>query len=386
MSQSQPGWFGGFWGRLFGPELSDPVNGPTFRKRIVEPASTLESHRARPQYRPPADSMHEGAPQQVAPRVTPAATWVYQLQKIDVDRIAASNADVAVIDYSPDGDPKRPFTAEEVARMKAKPGGGQRKLISYMSIGEANKACFYWDNRWVSKSGKKTSAAPAWLDKPNSSGWEGAWKVKFWDRAWQAVIIDRPDSYLNKIIDQGFDGVYLDIIDGYAYWMDEDRGQGVRPTAGDDMVAFVARIGEHARLVRGKPDFLVVPQNGEALLRNARYRNVISGIGKEDILFDMVGDADKNPHVAERQESGQSEKETIASIMADLKLGLAERPPVTVLAVEYLRDWPEDIPKQAHAANRMRELGFVPYLANRDLACLCPVIEPPPGAPMTPVA
>ena len=386
MSESQPGWFSRVWESLFGPELSDPVAGPTWRKRIAEPPSTLEARRARPRYHPPAESMHESVLPEPAPRVAPAATWVYQLQKINVEKIAASSADVAVIDYSPDGDPKRPFTADEVTRMKQKPGGGQRKLISYMSIGEANKACFYWDNRWVSKAGKKTSAAPGWLDKPNSSGWEGAWKVKFWDQGWQAIIIDRPDSYLNKIIDQGFDGVYLDIIDGYAYWMDDERGKAVRPSAGDDMVAFVARIGEHARKVRGKADFLVVPQNGEGLLQNVVYRNVISGIGKEDILYDMVGDADKNPHVTKRQESGQSDKETIASIMADLTLGLAERPPVTVLAVEYLRDWPEDIPVQAATAMRMRQLGFVPYLANRDLASLCPVIEPPPGSSNVTVA
>lgn len=384
MSESQQGWFNRAWERLFGPELSDPVIGPTLRKRLAEPPSTLEARRARPRYHPPDESMNESVLPEPAPRVAPAATWVYQLQKIDVERIAASSADVAVIDYSPDGDPKRPFTADEVARMKRKPGGGQRKLISYMSIGEANRSCFYWDHRWVSQSGKKTSAAPGWLDKPNSSGWEGAWKVKFWDRGWQAIIIDRPDSYLNKIIDQGFDGVYLDIIDGYAYWMDDVGGHAPRPSAGDEMVAFVARIAEHARKVRGKADFLVVPQNGEGLLQNSLYRNVISGIGKEDILFDMVGDADKKPHVAKRQESGQSEKETVASIMGDLKLGLAERPPVTVLAVEYLRDWPEDIPAQARTANRMRQLGLVPYLAHRDLASLSPVIEPPPGTPNVP--
>jgi len=386
MSHSDPGWFTGFWDALFGPPLSSPIEGPTFRQRIAEPTSTLETHRRRPRYLPAADSALEGVPSAAAPRVTPAANWVYQLQKIDVDRIAASRADVAVIDYSPDGDPKRIFTADEVARMKLKPDGSARKLISYMSIGEANSACFYWDHRWVSKVGKKTRAAPGWLDKPNASGWEGAWKVKFWDRAWQGVIIDRPDSYLNQIIDQGFDGVYLDIVDGYAYWMDEERGAGVRPTAGDDMIAFIARIGEHARKVRGKPDFLVVPQNGEALLQNAHYRRVISGIGKEDILFDMVGDADKKPHVVKRQDSGESDKETVASIMADLKLGLAEQPPVPVLAVEYLWDWPEDIPKQAAAVERMRQLGFVPYLAYRDLASLCPVIEPPQGVLPTPAA
>jgi cysteinyl-tRNA synthetase, unknown class len=370
VAETETGWFGRLWELLFGPAASDPGSGLGYRKRRA-------GSRPRSQYEARTDRNLEAPLPPPAPRVAPAATWVYQLQKIDPDKIAASPADVAVIDYSPDGDPKRIFTRDEIARMQTKPDGSRRLLISYMSIGEANAACFYWDHRWLTSAGKKTRSAPSWLYEPNSSGWEGAWKVKFWDPAWQAIIIDRPDSYLNQIIDQGFDGVYLDIVDGYAYWMDDDRGADKRASAGDDMIAFIARIGAHARQTRGKPGFLVVPQNGEGLLRDAYFRRVISGIGKEDILFDMAGAANAAPHVTKRQEAGESDKETVESIMADLKLGLAENPPVTVLAVEYLRDWPEDIPAQPATVARMRELGLVPYLAHRDLASLSPVIAPP---------
>lgn len=33
-------------------------------------------------------------------------------------------------------------------------------------------------------------------------------------------IFGSEDSYLDKIIDQGFDGVYLDIIDAYEYYQE----------------------------------------------------------------------------------------------------------------------------------------------------------------------
>jgi len=35
---------------------------------------------------------------------------------------------------------------------------------------------------------------------------------------WQDIIFDNENSYLKKIIDAGFDGFYLDIIDAFEYF------------------------------------------------------------------------------------------------------------------------------------------------------------------------
>lgn len=293
----------------------------------------------------------------------PAASWAYQLQHIEIAKVAASAADVVVVDSSPDGDWRNAFTPEQVAAMKARPSGGLRKLISYMSIGEAEEQRFYWQKDWVRNS-HRSDRAPRWLYSLNDQGWTGNWKVRFWDPAWQEIIVGKDGCFLDRIIDQGFDGVYLDIIDGYDFWLQPERGSARRPTAAEEMVAFVRRIAEHARVKRGKIDFAVVPQNGEGLLLFPQYRAAISAIGKEDIFFDQHGKADEKPHVKARPDGGDG----VESILQHLRLALVDRIPI--LAVEYLRDWPQDEAKIQPTLRRMRENGFIPHFGRRDLGSL----------------
>jgi len=50
--------------------------------------------------------------------------------------------------------------------------------------------------------------------------WEGNFKVQYWNPTWQSIIYGSETSYLKKIINAGFDGVYLDIIDAFQYFED----------------------------------------------------------------------------------------------------------------------------------------------------------------------
>jgi cysteinyl-tRNA synthetase len=102
------------------------------------------------------------------------------------------------------------FTAAEITQLKSKANGGSRLVISYMSIGEAENYRYYWDASWNTNS-------PAWLDQENPD-WAGNFKVKYWEEAWQSIIFGNDNSYLKKITNAGFDGVYLDIIDGFEYY------------------------------------------------------------------------------------------------------------------------------------------------------------------------
>ena len=85
-----------------------------------------------------------------------------------------------------------------------------------MSIGEAEDYRWYWDERWI-RGKKLTKNAPTWLDKLNPD-WKGNYKVRYWNEDWQTIICGGKDSYIQKIIDAGFDGVYLDIVDAYEYF------------------------------------------------------------------------------------------------------------------------------------------------------------------------
>lgn len=86
----------------------------------------------------------------------------------------------------------------------------KRLVIAYMSIGEAEEYRPYWRSQW-----KETP--PDWLEGENPD-WEGNHKVRYWEPEWQRVITGESDSYLSLLLEAGFDGAYLDIVDGFEYF------------------------------------------------------------------------------------------------------------------------------------------------------------------------
>jgi len=83
-------------------------------------------------------------------------------------------------------------------------------VIAYMSIGEAESYRYYWKTAW-------NTNMPVWMGQENPN-WHGNYKVRYWMKKWQKIIYGNDNSYVKKIINQGFDGVYLDIIDAYEYF------------------------------------------------------------------------------------------------------------------------------------------------------------------------
>ena len=127
--------------------------------------------------------------------------------------LQGTSYDVLLIDPFFDG--TEPLTAFDVTSLKTKAGagGGSRLVIAYMSIGEAEDYRYYWKGEWATDP-------PEWLEEENPN-WPGNYKVRYWDESWQAIILGGNGSYLKRILDAGFDGVYLDIIDAFEYF--EDR-------------------------------------------------------------------------------------------------------------------------------------------------------------------
>jgi len=130
-----------------------------------------------------------------------------------VSAIGATNHDVVITDLFAGPDSTDELTASDVAALRTKAKGGKRLAIAYMSIGEAEDYRYYWKAEW------KTSP-PAWLAEENPD-WPGNYKVQYWDTSWQQIIFGNDTSYLKRIIDAGFDGVYLDIIDAFEYFEDK---------------------------------------------------------------------------------------------------------------------------------------------------------------------
>lgn len=122
--------------------------------------------------------------------------------------LTSSNYDLLIMDLFFGED--QPFSIEEIGQMKNKLNGGNRLVLSYMSIGEAEDYRFYWQEKW-------NSDQPSWMEGENPN-WEGNFKVRYWEEEWQSIIFGSQESYLGKILNAGFDGVYLDIIDAYEYF------------------------------------------------------------------------------------------------------------------------------------------------------------------------
>lgn len=257
-------------------------------------------------------------------------TWGYWLQNINPGKIAESKLDMVVCDTcNSDGDP---FTKTVVAKMKA----NGKLLIAYVSLGEAEDYRWYWQNSW-----KKTK--PKWLGKENPD-WPGNYSVKFWEIEWWNITT----KILDRLLEQGFDGIYIDKVDVYA-------DLGGTPALRRQMKAYIAKVSSY--LKSKNPKFIVISQNGEELARkpdgeaDADYLKHVDAIAREDVLF--TGDADgmtgpKTP-VDEANE-----------VIDDLRMWMAAKKPVFV--VEYISGESWAWAKTKHAAFK-----FVPTSQPRDL-------------------
>ncbi len=277
-------------------------------------------------------------------------TWGYQLQNDEPSVVAKSPYDLVVIDFQRDPAVGGPFTPTELAQMKKKPDGSRRFVIAYISIGEAENYRYYWgDRNW----GDVRNRTPL-IEKENPE-WPGNLTVKYWEREWQNLILNDTDSYINRIMDAGFDGIYLDKID----IADEYQGKTPAGTiASDLMIQFVRKISTVTKI--RNPNFLTIAQNAEGLLDDDVYRMAVDGIGKESLLYSEGLFDPKNPFKEPERNDDPSIKETtrlLSKLRADKKL---------VLCVEYIN-------KQALITNAAAELGkngFVAYFGPRDLAHL----------------
>ncbi|MEX0723205.1 MAG: endo alpha-1,4 polygalactosaminidase [Gracilimonas sp.] len=147
-------------------------------------------------------------------QLSEARNFLYLLNKSEfssredfISSIENTNYDLIIIDAFYNG---RLYSEQDMARLRQKKNGGTRMVISYMSIGEAEEYRYYWQDGW--KVGN-----PEWLFSENPN-WPRNYKVEYWNSDWQDIIYGDEDSYLQKIIDSGFDGVYLDIIDGFQFF------------------------------------------------------------------------------------------------------------------------------------------------------------------------
>ena len=281
------------------------------------------------------------------PAIANARSWGYQLQNVGLQSIA-DGTDLLVVDYSRDGSEARVFGADEIERLRTRTDGSKRIVLAYLSIGEAESYRYYWQKRWA-------PGQPSWLG-PENAEWRGNFNVRYWQAGWREIIMRpqvslfgrmieaaRPSAraYLDRIIEAGFDGIYLDRVDAFEEWKREN------PNARTDMMTFVGAISSYAK--RRRPGFLVVAQNGEELLASADYRRNLDAVAKEDLIFGVGGNGKPN------------DADSIKSSIVELNRMKADGRPVFV--VEYL----SDAAQRAEVTKQLSRTGFIVHFAERDL-------------------
>ncbi|HFC05043.1 MAG TPA: hypothetical protein ENJ55_04990, partial [Rhizobiales bacterium] len=310
--------------------------------------------------------------------------WGYQLHApngLNATALANETHDLIVMDFSSDGTGANSFSSAQISAIKDGPGG-RTVAVAYISIGEATEFRDLWDASWTSNglaSGTLTASAPSWLG-PTNPEWPEGRKVRYWDSDWQDKIFnDAGTGWLDKIVAQGFDAAYLDIVGAYYYWavdVPASERQTGDPAAGDEkdaaqrMIDFIVDLTAHAR--QTNPYFFVIPQNGEFILdalegtdpvRKAAYLDAVGAIGVEDIY---------NPGNLDENNPFSPDAERISVLQNDF-LGNG----IPVFSVDYVNT----SSLVTSFENQAAADGFIAYAApDRDLNVMGPEIGAGPGA------
>ena len=255
-----------------------------------------------------------------------------------VAKLAACGRDWIVLDATFSNE--EPWQTADLAVIRA--GKAGRKVIAYLSIGEAEDYRTYWRRSW------KTNP-PAFLLAENPD-WKGNYRVKYWQADWQRIIL----AAVDKIMAAGFDGVYLDIVDGFETFeqdgknfVDDRLNPETKQSFRRDMVDWVKAVAARAR--QTNPTALVIPQNGTQLFAHADFLKAVDAVGVEDLFTN----GDKLQKAADTK--------YILECLAPL---IAARKPV--LDIEY----PRRKEGQAQVREQAAKHGFVWLVTDRQLKTL----------------
>lgn len=257
-----------------------------------------------------------------------ASTWMYELQGIEepaqVTALAESDYDLLVVEPGNTLRDEPVDATQLVHQLHVKPGGGNRLVLAYIDIGEAEGYRSYWQDTWQAPTPGRPGTPP-FLITVDPDGWSGSYPVAYWDDQWREIWLGAAGEVAN-LARLGFDGVYLDWVEAY----DDPAVRAAAEDAGVDpeaaMIDFVASIRAAGRGVT--PDFLVVAQNAPYLIDvdPDRYAASIDAVAAEDTWFSGAGGVDWDDpgagDVRNQYDEGSSTDARLAQYRKYLQRGL----------------------------------------------------------------
>jgi cysteinyl-tRNA synthetase len=312
--------------------------------------------------------------------------WAYQIQDISVDgavdNLANSHYDMLVIEptrtdwSSSDRDFDTKGMVERLKNTKASDGIHRKLIIAYIDIGEAEDWRWYWTWSKDWPQGQPLPADwPSYIVTHDPDGWEGNYPVAYWDGNWKDIVIygqnqdSRPYGDYNSVIDEvikdGFDGIYLDWVEGFenSDVMTEAQNQGKNPAV--EMIHFIQEMRSYAE--QRVSNFIIIQQNAAALIEgHTELLSKIDAISQEAIWYD--GDAYDDWNATDGYDI-PNDSSLVNYYTGYLDQYLAGGIPV--FNVEYALNYADD------AYNKSYTKGYIPYCTRRSLSAL--TTTPPQG-------
>ncbi|MBE9472935.1 MAG: endo alpha-1,4 polygalactosaminidase [Chloroflexi bacterium] len=266
-----------------------------------------------------------------------------------------------------------------ISRLKnsqASDGVHRKLIIAYADIGEAEDWRWYWtwSKDWDCM-GDPPDDWPDYILACDPDGWGGNYPVAYWDERWQDIVIYGQNqssapygdytSAIDEVIRDGFDGIYLDWVEGYENEAVMAAAQAAGKDPAIEMIAFIQEMRDYA--TARDPDFLIIQQNGSALSEgHPELFNVVDAIAQEAVwYYGNATDSWDDPDGYDRPHDGSLTDYYIGHLELYLDAGLP------VFNCEYALAYADTA-----YANAISE-GYVPYVTRCSLSRL--TTTPPPG-------
>jgi cysteinyl-tRNA synthetase, unknown class len=239
----------------------------TVRNSTALPAPNVRfevSFSPSPGPRPPVASAPLVPVKRSKPAWKDVRSWAIQTEHMPprLDRIQHANLDMGII--SRQGAHGKTYSREQVLRAKQ-----NKWLLAYVNVGEAQRHEWYFAE--VFRNGP-----PAWVLDRNRRH-PVNYRVLLDAPEWQAIVLET----INRVIEQGFDGVELDVLD--VYWNRVYPGRSSRANQAK-AVNLACKIAKFARAQN--PNFKVLVNNAADLAgKFPEYRNCVDGTIGESVWW-----------------------------------------------------------------------------------------------------
>ncbi|HEX4052835.1 MAG TPA: endo alpha-1,4 polygalactosaminidase [Tepidisphaeraceae bacterium] len=301
--------------------------------------------------------------------------FMVQLDDLDdagaVDRLAKSGYDMLVVEptFNIKGNGKFDAAAMVKSLHDGKPG---RIVLAYLNIGEAESNRTYWREDWhVASAGE--SAHPNFLlgADPDDAA---SFQVLYWRSGWRKLLTN-DKGVVGKIMDAGFDGVYLDGIDAYDDEKVDDAAAHEKSKVNPDKAMLDLISAVRKRVREDKPDAVVVAQDAPFFIDDApRFPAVVDGVAFEDTWFSGKDDADWDSPDAGDIPNKDSEDDSTAGLIREYqKYRHAGLPVFTI-------DFCVNPENAAKVYRDSAAAGFIPLVTRASEDDITPT--PPPNLPI----